>query len=164
MKLDITDLIKGKENILYIDNNIEFPKEDIISSGMRELQNTVINGTLKKTDDDIYNLNITVNGTMILGCAVSLEDVAYNFSINIDEILSNDYENITNVKIIGNTLDISDIVWENIVLEIPLRVVKRGAKSKTSGEGWSLENSEDVKSSKALQDLKILLDTEGKEK
>lgn len=39
-------------------------------------------------------------------------------------------------------LDLSDILWENIVLEIPIKVVKEGVQLETSsGKGWSVEEN-----------------------
>ena len=39
-------------------------------------------------------------------------------------------------------LDLSDILWENIVLEIPIKVVKEGVHLETSsGKGWSVEEN-----------------------
>ena len=40
-------------------------------------------------------------------------------------------------------LDLLDVLWENIVLEIPVRVVKEGVKSEDlHGEGWELVTKE----------------------
>ncbi len=36
-------------------------------------------------------------------------------------------------------------MWENIVLEIPSRVVKENCKVKTSGNGWNLITEEELK-------------------
>ena len=55
------------------------------------------------------------------------------------------YYHISKVKITKiykknkNSLDILPILWENIVLEIPIRVVAESVKpSNTSGDGWEL--------------------------
>ena len=76
---------------------------------------------------------------MVLTCAVSLEDVDYDFNIDVNENIEKieDFE-----KNNSNLLDITSIIWENIVLEIPLRVVKENAKIKTEGEGWSFLEEE----------------------
>ncbi len=61
---------------------------------------------------------------MTLPCALSLEDVEHPFELMIDQNvgLSDEFEQ--NYKIISNTLDILPILWENIVLEIPNKIVK----------------------------------------
>ena len=43
------------------------------------------------------------------------------------------------IKINQNYIDIIPIIWQNIVLEIPLRVVSEDVSdSVTSGDGWKL--------------------------
>ena len=47
------------------------------------------------------------------------------------------------VKIMQNNIDIISIIWQNIVLEIPLRVVSEDIDdSLTSGDGWKLIREE----------------------
>ena len=55
-----------------------------------------------------------------------------------------------------NTLDIFPIIWENILMEIPMRVVSDEAKDiKLSGDGWKLVTEEDITSAPLaeLEDL-----------
>ena len=73
---------------------------------------------------------------MVLPCAVTLKDVDYEFDTEFEENLGK-FEEI--YKKNKNTLEISDILWENIVLEIPIRVVSDEiVPSNTSGDGWEL--------------------------
>ena len=80
----------------------------------------------------------------------------------IDQNVGNSEDFEKNYKIVSNTLDILPILWENIVLEIPSRVVKDDAHIKTEGDGWCLTSEEDYESSKdnKLSDLKELLEME----
>ena len=42
-----------------------------------------------------------------------------------------------------NSLDILPFLWENVVSEVPIRVVKEGAKaSDVQGNGWELVSSD----------------------
>ena len=77
---------------------------------------------------------------MTLPCSITLNDVIYPFDIKTEVKLSNeDEEDEEYVKIIQNNIDIISIIWQNIVLEIPLRVVSEDANnSPVSGEGWKL--------------------------
>ena len=62
-----------------------------------------------------------------------------------------------------NSLDIFAIVWENIILEVPLRVVKEDANFISEGNGWSLvEENDKEEVNSPLSDLQKLLDMEGK--
>lgn len=124
-------------NKVELDEDINFP-ESYFNEEVRGLKDAHVNGVVYINDFDEVEVSLEVNGTFILPCAVSLEDVDYNFSVEIDENAGN-YEKFLSKE--QNTLDISDIIWENIISEVPLRVVKEGAKPiVTSGDGWELEN------------------------
>ncbi len=124
-------------NKVELDEDINFP-ESYFNEEVRGLKDAHVNGVVYINDFDEVEVSLEVNGTFILPCAVSLEDVDYEFSVEIDENAGN-YEKFLSKE--QNSLDISDIIWENIISEVPLRVVKEGAKPiVTSGDGWELEN------------------------
>ena len=85
-------------------------------------------------------MSLEIKGEMTLPCSITLNDVIYPFDIKTEVKLSNeDEEDEEYVKIIQNNIDIISIIWQNIVLEIPLRVVSEDANnSPVSGEGWKL--------------------------
>ena len=75
-------------------------------------------------------------GEFILPCAVTLEDVSYEFRTNIQENMGNFNDFYDKCQ---NTLDILPLLWENIVSEVPMRVVKEGISvTNISGDGWEL--------------------------
>ena len=124
-------------NKVELNEDITF-SEDHFGKEIRGLKDAHINGEIYINDFDEVELYLEVNGTFILPCAVSLEDVDYEFSVEIDENIGN-YEKFLSKE--QNSLDISEIIWENIISEVPVRVVKEGAKPiVTSGDGWELEN------------------------
>ena len=87
---------------------------------------------------------LNIKGTMVLPCSITLKEVDYPFDINTEVKLSNDDEDFEEyVKIMQNNIDIISIIWQNIVLEIPLRVVSEDIDdSLTSGDGWKLIREE----------------------
>lgn len=75
-------------------------------------------------------------GEIILPCSLTLEEVNYKIETEIEENLGNFTEILKKHK---NLLDISELLCENIVLEIPIRVVKEGIKKEhLIGDGWEL--------------------------
>ena len=137
MKLDLNKLNRlGKEEFnldfeIDLDN---FKNTDIIR--LNDLHFVGVSN-IDAADDLV--LNGTLSGTMILPCAITLEEVLHPFSIEIEENLGNFDEIIKNNK---NSLDIIPLMCENIVLEIPIRVVKEGVNiEKLSGPGWELSDS-----------------------
>ena len=82
---------------------------------------------------------------MVLPCSVTLNPVNYEFQTNIEGNLKEIYEEIGK-KYENNqkTIDILPIIWENILMEIPIKVVNSDASGiKTKGEGWELITDED---------------------
>ena len=74
---------------------------------------------------------------MTLLCARTLKKVNRPFDIQIDEIIDENSDN--SLEIIQNSLDIFPIVWQNILVDVPLRVLAPDAKEElTSGNGWRL--------------------------
>ena len=78
---------------------------------------------------------------MYLSDAVTLEEIKYPFDIEIEETISDNDEYFC---IENNKMDLKEFVWKNIVLEIPIRVVKESNEDKTlEGEGWSLNKEQE---------------------
>ncbi len=146
MNIDLTRLINSYIEEIEIDNIINFNNNYINNTDIRKLDDVKIKGSISKTEADIYNLHLDVKGKMILPCSLTLEDVEYPFLIEINEILSDiDEDDEKYLKINGNSIDIMPIIWQNIVLEIPSKVVSDNAyKANRAGEGWKLIIDEDI--------------------
>ena len=138
MKIDLNYL--NRFNILDINQDFTLSSEFYKDTEIRKLENLHVEGTIEIDYLDDVNCNLTITGLMILPCAVTLKDVPYKFETNFEESLGKFEEIYKNNK---NTLEISDILWENIVLEIPIRVVSKDIEpSNTSGDGWELISEE----------------------
>ena len=87
-------------------------------------------------------LNIKCELTLI--CSVSLKDVKMPVDIDVNEYISQMDENIEeNNKIINNTIDLIPIIWQNIILEVPLKVISdEASRENLSGDGWRLITDE----------------------
>lgn len=158
MKIDINKF--RLKNIIEFEETLKFNKEDLAKAEIIDIKNCNIKGTLKKYDEDLYEINLNVNGTMILECSISLEETEYNFNINLSRSFDLDGKTEENLKINGNMLDIFPFIWENIVLEKPLRIVKENNKGVTSGEGWSLTDETTIKENTQLNELSKILNME----
>ena len=77
-----------------------------------------------------------LKGTIILESAVNCSDVPCQLDIKYDDFVTNLVENY---KKSVNSLDILPILWENILLEIPIRAVNSDDEFiSTKGEGWEV--------------------------
>lgn len=135
MKIDLFKL--NNFNSVSVDENISIPEEyDLNKAGIRKIENLHVSGTISINYADEIVTDLTVTGDFILPCAVSLDDVLYPINVKIEENMGK-FEDFYNKN--KNTLDILPFIWENIVSEVPIRVVKDEYKDfKQSGNGWEV--------------------------
>lgn len=134
MKIDLRKLYSLAS--VNVDGTITFPEERLKSAGIIRLEDVSVHGKAIINYEDEIELDLDLSGKMYLPCAISLEEVEVPFATKIEEIIGEN--NINN----NFYLDLSDILWENIVLEIPIKVVKEGVHLETSsGKGWSVEEN-----------------------
>lgn len=140
MNIDITELINGNSDNIEINDIINFDKELCERIGIINLDDVSLNGSIYIDSADLYHIDIDVNGVMVLPCSITLKPVDYKFSFKInEEYEETELSNMTNDKNFKNTIDILPIIWENIVLEIPLKVLSSDAyDTKLEGDGWKL--------------------------
>ena len=159
MNIDITRLKSGIDSQVEIDMLYSFDKEMLKKTDIISLDNISVKGYITSNSIDDYDLDVNVDGIMVLPSSLTLEPTDYKFSIkiegNIDELLK---EIIDNIKKNQNTIDILPIIWENILMEIPIRVVgDKNQSLQMEGDGWKLITEEEKKLNPELQKLKDLL-------
>jgi uncharacterized protein len=145
MNYDLTRLLNNFIEGIDIKGKLNFDDEYLKNTDIRRLSEIEIDGFISATIDDLYVLSANIKGEMILPCSITLEDVSYPFTLNIDEILSENSEHDEKyIKIINKSIDIMPIVWQNIVMEIPLKVSSPNAhRIKIEGDGWRLMTDEE---------------------
>ena len=137
MKIDLNLINRiGKEEY---STDIDASLFDINNTEIIRLENVHFEGISSIDYIEDLLLNGILIGQMILPCSISLEEVEYPFEIEIEENLGNFDEILKKNK---NSLELLPILCENIVLEIPMKVVKKGIDIKNiSGDGWELSDN-----------------------
>jgi uncharacterized protein len=157
------DIIKLKQCILdelEVYEEITLEKEKLEYAKIIDLKNTILTGYIIKDDSNEYYLDLKLKGTLVLPCSITLKPVDYDFATeisgNYNEMMSEIGENS---KINENSLDILPIIWQNILMEIPIKVTGPEATDlKLSGDGWKLVTEESEHTTKnAFDKLKDLL-------
>ena len=137
MFIDITRLQNRSTNEFLYKNTIVLDEALYKNTDIRKLSPVEVSADIKRITDTSYKMSLEIKGEMTLPCSITLNDVIYPFDIKTEVKLSNEDEE--DEEIIQNNIDIISIIWQNIVLEIPLRVVSEDANnSPVSGEGWKL--------------------------
>ena len=137
--MNIKELLDGNVNNISIDEEFTIPKEEYANTEIIDLEKVKVKGNLTYPSDDNLFLDIECSSTMKLNDSVSLEPINYPFSIKISE---NVVEFLEKDQF---TLDIISILWENIVLEIPIRYSEVTNYDEYKGDGWRVISEDDVK-------------------
>ena len=85
--------------------------------------------SIEKIDMENFKFDYQINAELEIACALTLEPVPYNMNINVSETYSTnpDEDDDNQFPFDGNTIDTKMIVWSNILVNIPIRVVREDA-------------------------------------
>jgi uncharacterized metal-binding protein YceD (DUF177 family) len=126
MQIDVTKLLTNQSSRIYLDSEVNIPKNLLDGSRIDDLKNITLKGDMTLNEDNELVLTANVKGIMVLKDDLTLEPVEYNFDTDIEENLPNNQ----------NFLDITDILWQNILVEIPSKVRSTDEDIYLSGDGW----------------------------
>ena len=154
MQIDITKLLTHYIDTIEINEEVKIPDNILENSLITKLENIKLDGELFLNEDDNLNLTGKLSGIMILRDDITLEPVEYKFETEIEEILEKS----------KNILDITDILWQNILVEIPSKVRSTDEDINLEGDGWRVISEEQFqkernKSNNPFANLDELLNT-----
>ena len=132
MQIDITKLLNSYVDVIEINNEINIPNELLSHSLITKLKNVNLTGDITIDEDDNINITGKLIGTMILKDDITLAPVEYVFDTEIEEILEKS----------KNILDITDVLWQNILVEIPSKVRSTDEDINLEGNGWRVISEE----------------------
>jgi len=136
MKIDLNEL--SYKDKIDIDESFSYNKDELSTSSIQKLDNVKAKGYIRLNAAEEYEINIDVNGSMELLDSVTLEPINYDFSFTINDNLADYLENNENL------LDIKEFLWQNIVLEVPIRYTKSDADN-LKGDHWKVINESEEK-------------------
>ncbi len=142
---------------ITIDSEVSLDAKELNKIGVESLKSGHVSGRmyLNVTEEIIFD--VVFDGILILRDAVDNSLIEYPISIDIREVFE---ENDTNNQ---NILDINSILWQNIVLEVPIRVVSdENRDNSRNGDGWELKSEDTLSVDPGSHPLMDLL-KEGKE-
>ena len=146
MKWAVAQLIKKGSQIFEIDETIDFKHVVEDRDEIRRLSKIQVTGTGQLQGKKVV-FQLHVEGTMTLPCALTLDDVEYPFETDTVEIFVLDKEIYVEDEdehlVTGTTVDLTPVIWQIIMLEKPLRVVKDGAYDEMKNRGIEIESEEE---------------------
>lgn len=155
MRIDLTNILANIVSAININEQVIIDNEMLKTSNIRRLDNTMFNGRIFKDYEDNLVLEGNITGTMVLPDDITLKDVNYEFKSEIFEYIEEVF------TIDKNSIDILDYLWQNILVEVPLKVRTEEDDNITlKGDGWRLITEEELnnRSNRPFSDLSKLLD------
>lgn len=154
MKIDLTTILTNLVSAININEQINIDDNLLKQSNIKKLDNTYFKGRIFKDYEDNLVLEGFIQGIMILPDDITLEDVNYEFKTDIYEYIEETFE------IDKNSIDIFDYLYQNILVEVPLKVRGNNENITLKGNGWQLISEEEYqnKSNKPFSDLSKLLE------
>ena len=140
MIIRLEELNSEVKDKISFDEELTFPSDMLEKSDIIDIEDARVVGDIFFDASNELTIRCNVSGKMILEDSISLDNVEYPFSIDIDENIE---ENLEKAE---NSIDILPILWQNIVLEVPLRFTKVNDLSKYNGDGWKLISEEEASS------------------
>lgn len=131
MKIDLRKLYAFRKQ--EIDQDIDLSNVDYNNLNIRKINNMHVSGLISVNYEDNIDVDLDINGEIIMPCAITLEDVIVPINTHIEE------EIMENTLKDNFYLDLLENLWENIILEVPIRVTKEGVKLESQkGNGWEI--------------------------
>lgn len=142
MIIDLTPINYNQKKEIIIDEDIYFSKDDLKETEIIDLKNVKVKGKIYKDNLEEIIIQLQITGTMIVPCSRTLKPTEYKFESEIEENIE---ENEEKTKKIKKTIDILPIIWENILMEIPIRIINPDAEEEImKGDGWELITSDNI--------------------
>lgn len=132
MDIDLTKILTGRISTLNINSEVKIPESLLSNSLIDNLENIMLIGKIYYDEEDNLVLTGNINGIMVLKDDITLEPVKHKFDTEIEEILDKNQ----------NILDITEILWQNILVEIPSKVRATDEDIELSGDGWRVISEE----------------------
>ena len=153
MKLNRLTLPVGKEVIFHEDIDFSSYKGDpyhVRSIKSCHMDLSVLNY------DELVVLSFKIKGEVMTTCAYTLEEIPYQYDIKESvELAGNEDDEF---EMINETIDIDQILITLIVSNVPMKVIKKGAKLPSNGDGYRVLSEEDALKEKKASPFDVLDD------
>lgn len=140
MKWSVSQLRKLTTNPYHFSLKLDFSSEAEQVEDIQNIGIALVEGTISRVDDDIFRCTYHLKVELVLSCSLTLEPVNYSMDFEQEDLIgyaNADYDDV--VEISGNTIDLKAIVWDNIIVNIPIRIVRDDAYEILASRNISLE-------------------------
>ena len=151
------------EKGIIVDQVVEFDESYYHKTTIKGLRDVYVKGKIYYSQTNEVIFEGLIKGIMRLQEANTGELVDYPFKSEVNEILAENNSIEANLRTnTQNSLDLKEVLWQNIVLEVPIRISESLKPQTTKGDGWELVDENSKKEDPRLECFKALLE-KGKE-
>lgn len=123
MKWALSQLFKYNGRPFTFEGEYDFKNRIENIDDILDITITTVEGTGRNIVGDRYAFDLHIKTTMTLEDAVTLDPVIFPIDLNVTEVF--DVVDDGEVNLIEkNTIDLEQVVWENVYLEKPMRITK----------------------------------------
>lgn len=111
-------------------------REDVYETGPVNVKGNII-----RIDEETYQFDFNINAVFSMACSLTLDPVDYHMDEDFSEVYSTK-DNEDWYKIEKNTIDLFEMVWSNVIMNLPIRVVREDAYEILASRGIALEQED----------------------
>ncbi len=138
MKWTIDQLNKIASS-LEIDEVIDYSKDIEEYNDIYKISDTIVTGGCRVIAEDTFMFDVNIVATLTMACAVTLEEVEYKIDINDDIIFAPNHDLDDDAYLIdGITIDLRNAIFDTIIVNKPMKIVKKGAENLFKSEEEAL--------------------------
>lgn len=152
MKWTLAELIKKQNIDPTYGGTFDF-SDWIEKTDIMQISPVVVEGEFEVYDNEEFIFYSSISCTLIMECALTLKDVAVELRFETEDVFST-YEDENNYKIDGITIDLLPIIWSNILLEKPMRVLSENAYENFDSGNTEFEDENTNNAFSKLKDYK----------
>ncbi len=131
MKWSLSQLFKYQKQPFTFEEDYDFHDRITSLDDVIDLSPVHVIGTGRNIINDRFIFNLHIEATFTLACARTLEPVIYPITLDVEEIFDTIDDDDINI-IEKNTIDLENVIWENVYLEKPMRIFKDGTEEVNS--------------------------------
>lgn len=127
MKWSLQQLFRYSQTPLEFNEEVDYHEYIKNISDILDISIVKVKGSALHLYDDRYSFDLNIKCKLVLEDAVTLDPIDFVVDLNVTETFDKkvDFEVDDDTRLIEkNTIDLYDIVWENILLTKPIKVTK----------------------------------------
>ena len=124
MKWSLQQLHKFGKEIFSFETIYDFTEEIKNIDDILGITTAVVKGSGVHVRDDRFKFEFHISVVLYLQDAITLDSVEFPLELDVIEIFDKELFDDDTRLIEKNTIELRDVVWESVLLEKPMRVVK----------------------------------------